>query len=334
MTNLNVSDSGTCKFTKMICTKGLRKISHKLQNIQPSPFHPYVGYVEYSTIEGNELVRALLASGKPAMVAKFGTVELGCIENYLCTQKKHSMGEVFDYIQGRRKFLGWWDTLGSLRNQAGFFPSNAINASRFCELMLKDMELIDILGSYIREEELVASHLTEAKKIQLESYYAPFLFDNPWTEELEGKKVLVIHPFEDSIQQQYKKRRLLFSNPKVLPEFELLTLKAVQSIAGNSTGFPNWFDALDWMKTRVAHMDFDIALIGCGAYGLPLAAHIKRMGKQAVHLAGWTQILFGIYGERWLNDPITSKFINPLWVRPKQKEAPAGHKSVENGCYW
>lgn len=42
---------------------------------------------------------------------------------------------------------------------------------------------------------------------------------------------------------------MLFSNAKVLPKFDLITYKAVQSIGG-STEFDNWFEALEkWNKT-------------------------------------------------------------------------------------
>lgn len=48
------------------------------------------------------------------------------------------------------------------------------------------------------------------------------------------------------------------------------------------------------MKDEIDKQDYDIALIGCGAYGFPLAAHIKRSGKKAIHLGGALQLLFGI----------------------------------------
>ena len=105
----------------------------------------------------------------------------------------------------------------------------------------------------------------------------PFFSQNPWTKSLEGKKVLVVHPFEKSIIKQYKKRDKIFYNG-FLPQFELITLKSVQSLGGN-TQFIDWFQALDYMKNKISEIDFDIALIGAGAYGMPLAAHVKRMGK-------------------------------------------------------
>ncbi|MBD4336261.1 hypothetical protein GUH15_09405, partial [Xanthomonas citri pv. citri] len=77
----------------------------------------------------------------------------------------------------------------------------------------------------------------------------------------------------------------------------------------------DWFEALEYMESEISKMDFDIALIGCGAYGMCLAAHVKRMGKTAIHLAGWTQMLFGVYGKRWVEDqPEYAKFINQFWI--------------------
>jgi hypothetical protein len=165
----------------------------------------------------------------------------------------------------------------------------------------------------------------------------PYNHPQPWSYALEGKKVLVIHPFVESIKEQYKKRELLFPSPKILPAFELKTIKAIQSIANNYTGFKNWFEALDYMQTKVSQTDFDIAIIGCGAYGFPLAAHVKRMGKKAVHLGGATQTLFGIKGKRWeekKEHQIVAGMMNEHWIRPLAKETPEGIKNVEGGCYW
>ena len=79
----------------------------------------------------------------------------------------------------------------------------------------------------------------------------PYWAIEPWTRALEGKKVLVIHPFASLIESQYaEKRELLFQDKRVLPSFELKTLQAVQSIGGESE-FKDWFEALDWMKTRM-----------------------------------------------------------------------------------
>jgi hypothetical protein len=102
--------------------------------------------------------------------------------------------------------------------------------------MLNDMKEVDILGSCLKEE-ILFSELQKAVKVRLRDL-EPYYHARPRTEALEGKVVLVVHPYEESVHKQYSNRRLLFSNASVLPEFELVIIKAVQSIANTQTGFP------------------------------------------------------------------------------------------------
>ena len=88
------------------------------------------------------------------------------------------------------------------------------------------------------------------------------------------------------------------------------------------------------MKDDIDGHTFDVALIGAGAYGLPLSAHVKRSGKVAIHLGGALQILFGIKGRRWEAMPQISRFFNEAWVRPGAGETPDGNAKIEGGCYW
>ena len=194
-------------------------------------------------------------------------------------------------------------------------------------------------GLWGAEERMFADYSPDASLVSIRSLES-WLFSDPWTSALRGKRVLVVHPFEESIREQYAKRTLLFEDEQVLPQFEtLLTLKAVQSVAGNTTRFETWFDALDSMCSDIKGMDFDVALIGAGAYGMPLAAHVKRLGKKAVHMGGVTQILFGIIGRRW-EEPIPggypplTRFFNDHWTRPLPQETPSGSGSVDRGAYW
>jgi len=157
-----------------------------------------------------------------------------------------------------------------------------------------------------------------------------------------------VHPFDLSIRSQYENRQNLFENADILPDFELITFRAVQSVAGTKVQYKDWFEALKYMEDKIANIDFDICILGCGAYGLPLAAHVKRLGKKAIHLGGGTQLLFGIKGKRWeeqydrvwLYRPDASININYVdlfndhWVYPDQSEKPKNALMVENACYW
>ena len=268
-------------------------------------------------------------------ICKFGSIELANIVSKI-KQGQWTLSDYFKLIKGYPIPIYRYKEIERLGINAGFFPATEKMVDQFVQLMLTDLKMVDVLASYIYCERYIDTYLNHCTKINLDGYYAPFLYEYPWTRVMKGTRVLVIHPFAESIRTQYEKRKVLFDNTEVLPEFaSLRVLKAIQSIAGNNCGFKDWFAALDWMKSEMEQEDFDIALIGCGAYGFPLTVHAKRLGKIGIHLAGWTQMLFGIYGKRWLEDqPEYSKYINKYWVRPNISEIPGGAQKVEGGCYW
>ena len=283
----------------------------------------------------SNLVSNILKKDAPCMIARFGSTELTCLTNYIGI--KNYRNHFFDYIQGKTP-PWWWETkiLNQMQQWSGFFPPTVEKIEQFCELMLEDMTEVDILGSWLHNERFFEDKIRSAQKVQLIPL-DPYWAKTPWTRALEGKKVLVVHPFSDTIKKQYKKRELLFDND-LLPEFELHTIPAVQTIAGTKSHFKDWFEALDFMKGKIDNTDYDICLIGAGAYGFPLAAHVKRSGKKAFHIGGSLQLLFGIRGKRWEKDYhhtySYAGLINEHWVRPGSNEKPANANVVENGCYW
>lgn len=219
---------------------------------------------------------------------------------------------------------------------SGVFPNDDNTIRNFCEYYMDCMEKADILALWGvgAEHKIVGRMLNhDTRYIRLRSL-EPYYFDKPWSKKLEEKRVLVVHPFSETIMNQYKKRLLLFKDG-VLPQFKSVhCIKAVQSIAGAKTDFNNWFEALSYMKNEISITDFDVAIIGAGAYGLPLTSYCKEIGKQAIQMSGATQILFGIKGKRWDNHPVISKFYNDYWVRPDESETPPMIGKVEGGSYW
>tara|TARA_Y100000590_G_C15722019_1_gene1013829 strand:+ start:165 stop:1124 length:960 start_codon:yes stop_codon:yes gene_type:complete len=277
----------------------------------------------------------LLTSNKPCMIARFGATESNILYNYTGINVNHR--SILDFI--RNKCPPWWWNKKTLRNfkvWSGFFPIETSFVERYCKLVFSDLPEVDILGSWRSDKEKLYNELKKTQKVEFE-YLEPFFSNKPWTKALENKKVLVIHPFQKSIEKQYKKRKLIFKN-NLLPKFELKTIKAVQTVANEKSEFKTWFEALDFMKQQMNKIDYDIALIGCGAYGFNLAAHAKRMGKKGFHLAGVLQILFGIIGKRWENpkqaNGIYLKLFNEHWIRPMNEEKPKYSSLVENNTYW
>ena len=92
------------------------------------------------------------------------------------------------------------------------------------------------------------------------------------------------------------------------------------------------------MCNDIERLDFDIALLGCGGYGLPLCNFIyKKMNKSAIYVGGGLQLLFGIMGNRWENIPMWKEIINKndtKFIRPSGTEICTNKERVENACYW
>lgn len=226
--------------------------------------------------------------------------------------------------------------LKKLRFHAGVFPAQAEEFQRFYKTYTGALSSVDMLGlmEVPHEQELISRHAPQALLCKLGAL-EPYLSCYPWSRTLEGRRVLVVHPFVDSIEQQFRLHRSrLFANPDVLPAFDLICMKPPQSIVENTGEFTSWTAGLEDLKKRVGRADFDVAIIGCGAYGLPTGAFVKSLGKVAVHMGGATQLLFGISGSRWRHQPVFRSLMTDAWRPPLESERPPGWEKIEKGCYW
>lgn len=286
--------------------------------------------------EANEILKNIILKNEPFMCARFGSTESRAILNFQLKKKqitdfhaslKHIIGKMNIYWKEHPKFLN------NLTELSGFFPKDENLLEIFVNLYISDIKNLDLLGVWNEYEEFL--QVPEDTKLCKIRELEPWFYNKPWTAALEGKKVLVHHPFEETIKNQYQKKEKLYKNENILPNFELKTIKAVQTIAGEKSEFKDWFEALESMKNQMNNIDYDVAIIGCGAYGFPLASHAKKMGKIGIHLGGVTQLLFGIKGKRWeewKHYTELRKNEGESWVYAN--EIPKDYKKVENGCYW
>lgn len=297
-------------------------IKHLLRNMFSVKMNGsiYGGREFLEGVEANEYISEKIKSGLPFMTCRIGANESFSMRTFYFSHNKN-MQKAID----------------QLCDCAGFFPKEINYGFPFVELMQDSLKNADLCGVLkCPFDDFFLKHFTnkECKSMMLYSV-DPIVYTKPWSLALEGKRVLVVHPFEESIQSQYKNRKRIFGNKAVLPEFELITLKAVQTSGGEKDDrFETWFDALEFMKGKIREIEFDVALLGCGAYGLPLAAYIKNMEKQAIHIGGGLQILFGIKGKRWDNNEVINQYYNEFWVYPNENERPGKADMIENGCYW
>lgn len=286
-----------------------------------------------------EVIAAAIEKGEPFWMARMGHTELNFVNSILFKR----------YTNDEPSALNWSQeySLNKIYNNAGFFPKEISEAEKYADRVLLDAPGVDLHATWeLHMEDYMIAQYEKDAAVTRWGYIAPYYNRKeqgiiPWSHALKGKKVLVINPFAESIEKQYKENRekifeKIYDAEDILPEFELLTLKSVQTVADNrDPRFNTWFEALDWMIDECKKIDFDVALIGCGAYGFPLAAAIKRMGKIAIQTCGSTQMIFGVLGQRWTNDSkLMKEVVNDSWMRPIESERPNNLERIEDGCYW
>lgn len=174
----------------------------------------------------------------------------------------------------------------------------------------------------------------------LEPFYQLQENIKPWTHYLLGKKVLIINSFVDSFKKQLDNNFQIFKDPNkkiFLDGQEFIFYKSFQTIAGNHI-HNDWFETFKIMCNDISKLDFDIALLGCGGYGLPLCNFIKNnLKKSAIYVGGGLQLLFGVIGQRWENRDIWKKIIeenDTKFINPSGDEICNNYKNIEDGCYW
>jgi hypothetical protein len=272
---------------------------------------------------GNLKLKELILSNKPFMASRFGNTELWVCCNYLYNQ-----------FPG-----GGWNLYvkNCMLKSKSLWPDSEQSVDEFSEEWFKAIPNIDLLGTWNnRGEEIMTRFFCRSAFLTKLRALEPFFYDEPWSAALYKKKVLVIHPYFESITQQFHNRSKLFEDQSILPDFELITYRPFHVHTDDLGRYKNWNEALYDMHREISLIDFDIALIGAGHFGLPLASFIKvSLGKQAIHIGGSLQLLFGIKGKRWENRD-HSKLFNEYWVYPNENETPPEEirNKLDGGDYW
>lgn len=135
---------------KIYTLKALRKIYGKLFGSKSSAYDRGITDPD----KASELIYNLLASGKPCMIARYGSTELLALTNYLGVVDKHH--SVCKYIQGKQ--IAWWwedNVKDQMTRWSGFFPSTDENLMKFGKLMVEDSKQVDVLGSWLPDEQVM-----------------------------------------------------------------------------------------------------------------------------------------------------------------------------------
>jgi hypothetical protein len=233
--------------------------------------------------------------------------------------------------------------------QFGVFPTDSEFLNVFAKFYTNHVRQIDILGVFQVIQEYTIIHEND-----LANLFIPYLYTEPdrsipsdesncYLQYFNGKKLLFISPFADllkfrankeTFEQVWYKIQKKWFYPSCISSLEI-PYSYVNSFQTHSS-FNSSIDLFDSICSKISKIDFDVAFIGAGALGLPIASYIKNQGKIGISLGGHLQVLFGVRGSRWDRDANwTSNYMNEFWIEMPEKYHPA-NKSIltDNGAYW
>lgn len=233
--------------------------------------------------------------------------------------------------------------------QIGIFPTTTTFLKEFASFYLEQVRKINILGVFLAEQEpelikntkiqskLIPFHLTEPDRSipsDSENCYLPYLKD---------KKILFISPFAELLKSRAEKDKFervwKKTEKKWFFPMDCDAIEIPYSFGTSTQTHQDYGDSLALLKKICAEIetrDFDVALIAAGALALPIAAHIKKIGKIGISLGGHLQVLFGINGGRWKNDDFwVENYINDSWIdMPLKYHPPNMSNLADQGAYW
>lgn len=231
----------------------------------------------------------------------------------------------------------------------GIFPTDTSFLHDFSQFYTKHIHHIDILGLFQADQEKKI-----IKENVLNALFIPYQFTEPdrsipasesncYLRFFEGKKILFISPFADLLKSRANKDTFeavwLNIGKKWFWPSEVNAYEIPYSYVTSVNTYKKYKNSMNLFYsicTNIGEMDFDMAFIGAGALGLPIASHLKNQGKIAISLGGHLQVLFGVRGSRWSNDEFwTTNYINHHWIEMPKKYHPE-KKSIltDNGAYW
>lgn len=151
------------------------------------------------------------------------------------------------------------------------------------------------------------------------------------------KKVLVVSPFKELIDQQITSGNLRIIQPS-LRDIEFITYKFPYTFL-NDGPHQDSIETLDNISKDIIenYKNFDIAILSCGCYGTLLTNTIcHTMNKNALYIGGQLPLIFGIVGKRdhWAIEQIYSQYKQHLVCPIPETYRPKNYDKIEGGCYW
>lgn len=265
------------------------------------------------------LLKDLMNSERPCFVGRIGGSDYEIVNAYF-----NDTG-----IYRRKRLLEKHVAIAS--NYNGYFDKNSDpeNFTTYLEVLLscyRSCDLASYGGKNLIDQFNTGCYCLSHSRLFEEILHDKVCFDYTFFEAVtpflsslrewgEGKKLLFVSPFSTSIRHQFQRKNELIKD-YIFPEFELVTYNTPITYnkpgisGGLSARAVNWHEECARMTAEISAIDFDIALLSCGSYAMPMGRHIKEVvGRKALYLGGILNVVFNIYGQRY-DTPTFNDMVN------------------------
>jgi hypothetical protein len=281
-------------------------------------------------IEAGPAIKKILRHPHGMIYGKLGTTELQALE-YSDRRIRSSwlLGATWRR-QARRLFI-----------DSGVFPEDRNEFEYFLNTYKASIQQLDAVclwqdqGSYLQayETAFVDDVCPRAASIKPAVFWPFSIY-----EQLEGVRLLIVSPFVRTMQAQVDRLPDVFSGRSWANSLKDMRqrckfVRCPFFSYMEKSPYTSWREGLDRITEAILRCQFDLALIGAGAWSLPLLANLKKEGRKGIHTGGSTQLFFGIRGKRW-DVQKGYKIFNANWIHPLPEDTPGGHLRKEEGCYW
>jgi hypothetical protein len=149
---------------------------------------------------------------------------------------------------------------------------------------------------------------------------------------LQNKKVLIVSNATDILKKSYDRGLQNVYNIEICQFSSVGYIKTPQTTKGSYYPHENSIVTTEEIFREIQNEDYDIALLACGVYGVPLTNMIQKSGKMAVYLGSALYTMFGVYNH---GIPLpTNPIYNTLNFIEVEEECPSHCKHIDLGKYW
>jgi len=283
-------------------------------------------------------VRQAVATRTPFAAAKIGTSE------------KHWM--YYPAVQAAepdvRRRVAFELALRHHARSSGIFPLTTASCLTFNEAYIRFTRELDYLGLVrdlrVIEDGVIAHHRLTNRfmdfRDQEPDRSGPARPDNCYLPAFAGQRLLLICPFAGLLRE--RATRTTFERVWARTGQRWFDPDAVDALElpygfepSTEARYGTILNLAEHVAAEMATRQFDVALVAAAALNIPLVVAAKRLGKVAIGLGGHLQVLFGVAGRRWHQDPEwPARYFNAWWIDMPLERRPAGYLACDNGSYW